>query len=118
MEKDFKTDVARETWRNHTLYKKSVGELQQQCRKDGLSPSGKKYELVQRLALASGEQDRSKFQPLYCGKLSSLPKSLSELKKMPIPTIKYILKSNAISYAGNKDELVLRLYLLIHGCLY
>jgi hypothetical protein len=115
MEKDFKTDVTRETWRNHTLYKKSVAELQQQCRKDGLSPSGKKYELVQRLALASGEQDRSKFQPSYCGKLSSLPKSLSELKKMPIPTIKYILKSNAISYAGNKDELVLRLYLLIHG---
>jgi hypothetical protein len=107
MEKDFKKDLARETWRNHTLYKKSTGELQQQCRKDSLSPSGQKYELVQRLALARGEQDRSKFQPSYCGKLSSLPKSLSELKKMPIPTIKYILKSNAISYAGNKDELVL-----------
>ena len=41
MEKDFKTDVTRETWRNHTLYKKSVAELQQQCRKTVFHLQGK-----------------------------------------------------------------------------
>ena len=34
---------------------------------------------------------------------------------MSIPRIKYILKSHAVSFSGNKDELVLRLYLMIHG---
>ena len=115
MEKDFKTDLARETWRDHKLYKKSAEELQQQCKKNSLPSSGQKYELVKRLALASGETERSTFKPSYSGKLSSLPKSLSELKRMTIPRIKYILKSHAVSFSGNKDELVLRLYLMIHG---
>jgi hypothetical protein len=115
MEKDFKTDIARETWRDHKLYKMSVEELQKQCKKKSLPSSGQKYQLVKRLALASGETERSTFKPSYSGKLSSLPKSLSELKKMSLPRIKYILKSYAVSFAGNKDELVLRLYLMIHG---
>lgn len=115
MEKDYNNDVGRETWRSHKLYEKSVADLQQQCKASGVSSIGQKHVLVERLALASGEAEKSKFQPTYKGKLSSLPKSMTEIKKFSIPELKYILRSHAVSYAGKKDELVLRLYLLIHG---
>lgn len=114
IEKEYHNDLERETWRSHNLYKKSVAELQQECKNFKQSTSGQKHELVKKLALASGETERETFQPSYNGKLSSLPKSLSEIKKMSIPTIKYILKSHAMSYVDSKDELVLRLYLMIH----
>ena len=58
MEKEYQSDLERETWRSHNLYKKSVVELQQECKNFKQSTTGQKHELVKRLALASGETER------------------------------------------------------------
>ena len=55
------------------------------------------------------------FYPDYNGEQSSLPGTVANIRKLPIATLKYILKSHALSYCGNKDELVLRVFLLSHG---
>ena len=100
--------MKRELWRSHKLYKKSVADLQQQCKVSGVSSNGQKHKLVERLVLKSGGSQPSSDPIRYHGDLSSLPKSLSEIKKLSIPRIKYILRSHAMSIYGRKDELVLR----------
>jgi hypothetical protein len=116
-EKDYQHDVSRETWRKHILYKKSLADLQQLCKIKGLSTKGLKYQLVERVAQQSGEDNLEIFEPTFPG-LASLPKSLVDLKRMPVPTIKYILKCHDLSTCGKKVDLVLRLYLLRHGRAY
>ena len=115
MENEYKQDILREKWKDHKLYTKSSADLQQMCKKKGLSAKGIKHELVRRVALHDGEKEGNTFQPSYNGDISSLPQSIGDLKKLPIATLKHILKSHALSICGKKDDLVLRVFLLKHG---
>ena len=114
-EKEYQQHLSRETWRNHPLYKKKLTELQQICKTSGLPTKGNKHELVKSLAVRNEENEPSRFQPHYDGDIKSLPSNMSDIKKLPIATLKYILKSHSISICGNKDELMLRVFLLKHG---
>ncbi len=85
--------------------------MHQICRK-----KGNKHELVQRIAQNNCKTDEKSFYPDYNGEQSSLPGTVANIRKLPIATLKYILKDHVLSYCGNKDELVLRVFLLSHGC--
>ena len=89
--------------------------MQQICKTSGLPTKGNKHELVKSLAVRNEENEPSRFQPHYDGDIKSLPSNMSDIKKLPIATLKYILKSHSISICGNKDELMLRVFLLKHG---
>jgi hypothetical protein len=115
MENDYQQNIEREKWRNHELHKKSLVELHQICKKNGLSRKGNKHERVRRIAQNNGETEENSFHPDYNGDPSSLPYTVANIRKLPIATLKYILKSHALSYCGNKDDLVLRVFLLSHG---
>ena len=115
MESDYQQNIERENWRNHKLYKKSLAELHQICKKNDLPLKGNKHEIVRRIAEKNGETDENSFYPDYNGQPSSLPNTIANIRRLPIATLKYILKSHALSYCGNKDDLVLRVFLLSHG---
>ena len=84
------------------------------AKKNDLSTKGNKHELVRRIAEKKGEIEEGRFYPDYNGDPSSLPGTVANIRKFPIATLKYILKSHALSYCGNKDDLVLRVFLLSH----
>ena len=92
MENEYKQDILREKWKDHKLYTKSSADLQQMCKAKGI-----KHELVRRVALHDREKEGNTFQPSYNGDISSLPQSIGDLKKLPIATLKHILKSHALS---------------------
>ena len=114
-EKSFRENMERETWRKHHLYKLSVGELQQKCRALNILFKGPKCALVKAIAKVEGETPPNDFKVNYSGNLSTLPKTVAEMKKLPIASLQFILRQHNLSISGNKDDLVLRLYLLRHG---
>ncbi len=75
-EREYQQDISRESWRNHKLYKRKLPELQQICRKSGLSSKGNKHDLVRSIALHNGEEDQSRFQSHYNGEIKSLPQHI------------------------------------------
>ncbi len=113
--KNYRDNIGRETWRNHPLYKLSMDELEQMCKKKNITFKGSKYVIVKALALAQDEDIADDFRADYKGNLDSLPKSISMLKTLPAATLQYILKYHNLSTAGKKDNLVLRVFLLWHG---
>ena len=120
VENDYQQSIQREKWKDHELYKKTLPELRQLCKNNNVSSKGNKHELVQSIAQQDedGESEENGFYPDYDGDPSSLPKTVSNIRKLPIATLKYILKSHALSYCGSKDELVLRVFLLSHNRVY
>ena len=89
-EKDYQQHLSRETWQNHLLYK--LTELQQICKTNGLPTKGNKHELVKSLAVQNEENEPSRFQPHYDGDIKSLPSNMSDIKKLPIATLKLHFK--------------------------
>lgn len=85
------------------------------CKTNGLPAKGNKHDLVKSLALHNREEEQSLFQLHYNGEIKSLPQNLGNIKKLSVATLKYILKSHSHSLSDNKDELVLRIFLLRHG---
>ena len=114
-EREYQQDISRETWQNHKFYKKKLAELRQICKTNGLAAKGNKHDLIKSLALHNGEHEPNRFQPDYNGNIKSLPENISDIKKLSVATLKYVLKSHSLSICGNKDELVLRVFLLRHG---
>ena len=104
--------MGRETWRKHPLYKLNMDELEQKCKTNHIAYKGPKYLIAKALATSQGDDIPEDFRAEYKGDLSSLPKSMSKLKKLPIATLQFILKYHNLSIAGKKDSLVLRVFLL------
>ena len=115
MESDYQQNIEQENWRNHKLYKKSLAELHQICKKNDLPQKRNKHEIVRRIAEKNGETDENSFYPDYNGQPSSLSNTIANIRRLHVATLKYILKSRALLHCGNKDDLVLRVFLLSHG---
>ena len=105
----------KETWRNHPLYKLSAGELQQKCKEHNLPFKGPKFVLTKAIAQSRGEVHPQEFKVNYHGNLEGLPKTVAALKKLPIACLQFILKMHNQPITGDKDNLVLRLFLLRNG---
>ena len=114
---DLEQDKLREKWRKHPLYAKKVEELCALCKGKGLPTKGQKHHLVKQLAeLLDDTQEEN--QPDYDRDLNSVPTSMSELRKLSVARIRYILNYHGIIVCGIKEELVLRLFLVCHGKYY
>ena len=108
-------DLKRETWKLHPLYKESRATLASKCTEANLISSGKKYDLVQRLAEKQGETDGRKLltdNDLYDGKMSSIPSSTAGLMKLSVAHLRAILRRHSILEVGTKEELIARVGLL------
>ena len=111
-DKSFLENMEKETWRKHHLYKLSVGELQLKCKALNVPLKGPKCVLVKTIAKAEGQAQPKDFKVNYSGNLSTLPKTVAELKKLPIASLQFILRQHNLPISGKKDDLVLRLFLL------
>lgn len=109
MEKEIEDSRNRDAWSQHELYKKNVEQLKTMCKKRSLSCDGIKYELVRRLA------DEPTPTIATVPSLHSLPKSLTSIRKLSVFQLKYMLNSKGICSLGNKDDLILRVFLLRNG---
>ena len=87
------------------------------CKKEGLPSRGKKHHLVEHQGdLGNGLEEH--LAAVYDGNINTVPKSMSELRKIPVARIKYILNYHGITTCGPKEELILRLFLICHGQYY
>ena len=112
-------DIKRETWKQHALYQESKETLIKMCSGSGLLASGKKHELVERVA----ENTQSKSErvaylneaDLYDGKIGSIPNSTAGLMRSSVAQLRAILRKHQILELGTKEELITRVGLLKAG---
>lgn len=109
VEKELEDSKNRDAWGKHLLYKKNVDGLKSLCKKKGLTTEGVKFEFVRRLA---DEPTPTIDAP---PKLAEIPISIPQLKKLSIFQLKSLLHNEGISSLGNKDELILKVFLLRNG---
>ena len=76
-----------------------------------MSTKGLKFELVERISESKKDSERL-VGPQQTVKLQSLPTSLTDLKNVPLADIKALLFAHNICTLGNKEDLLLRLFLL------
>ena len=78
-------DIKRETWKQHALYQESKETLVKMCSGSGLLTSGKKHELVERVAgNTPGKSEPVAYlteTDLYDGKIASIPNSTTGLMR-------------------------------------
>lgn len=113
----FRHDKLRDQWKTTELYRKnSCQELQEKCKRAGLSSAGLKHQLVERLYANTTEYTPpSIFRSDYEGNIEDLPNSLKGLHNLSTAQMKYILQYHGLLIRGNRDELILRLSLLKNG---
>ena len=88
----------------------------QMCYSKKLLGTGKKHELVERIAKATGGDSASKYQGnLYDGCLSDIPSSVTQLNKLPVRLLRAVLGFHGHCSVGSKDELIIRVGLLKGG---
>ena len=110
LHKEMENGFKRMQWKKHSLYKEKKEKLVKMCFEAKLQSSGKKYELVERLALSKGDNPPDKLEPFNgTKKLSSATK---ELAKLPACYLQSVLAWHGFAISGTKDELVLRVTLL------
>lgn len=111
--KSFEEDKLKEKWNGTSLYKgNSMAQLQEKCKHAGLPTKGLKHNLVQRLC-DSGVESTPPTE--YQSELECVPKSVKEIQDLATAQIKRLLRKHGFVIAGNRDELVLRLYLVGQG---
>lgn len=116
VEKCFRDNMEKETWRKHPSYQLTLSELQQKCKDLHIPFKGPKFALAKAIIKSKGDVHPQEFKVAnYNGNISSLPKTVTELKKFPIPSLQFMLRQHNQSITGTKDDLVLRLFLLRNG---
>ncbi len=80
-----------------------------------MSPVGVKDQLVQQLYENTTEDVPDDFKSNYNGNVENLPASLKGLRNLSTAQIKYVLRYHGVPIYGNREELILRLTLLING---
>ncbi|CAB3985475.1 Hypothetical predicted protein, partial [Paramuricea clavata] len=115
VDKSYKNDKEREYWRHQDLYKtKDKALLIRQCKEFKISSEGKKHQIVQRLV----ETLKLPLPPpleIYDGDINSLPSSITELSQMPIFKLREILRYHNVLDCDTKDELAIRVGMVISG---
>ena len=119
LEHQTKAEFEKRRWKMHTLYKHNTKDkLEAMCRnlRIPVTPSLAKHNLAELICKKKGEPLPPQYtQPLYHGKLSVVPNTTSAINKLTIHELKAILKHHGYSPIGNKDQLVLRVFMLRHN---
>lgn len=111
-------DLQRETWKLHPLYQESRETLVKMCSESGLLTTGKKHELVQRIAKnETHKKDLVKLDKseLYDGDMESIPSSSPGLMRLSVAQLRLILRTHRVLEVGTKEELVTSVGLLKAG---
>ena len=82
------------------------------CRKNGLPTEGKKHELLKFLVDKEGLELPPDLE-LYDGELASLPYTVTDISKLSIFKLREVLRFHNILDCGTKDELALRVGMLL-----
>lgn len=115
LDETFENAKEREYWRQHELYRsKDKDTLKRDCKKHEISDDGKKHEIVQRLVNKLGLQLPAPLEK-YDGNLEMIPSTMTELSHMSVFKLREILRYHNVLDCGIKDELVLRVEMLITG---
>ena len=114
-----KLEQERLQWKQAPIYRDNTKQkLEVMCRQEGIpaTPTMAKHQLCS-LILQKREQSEPPLVlgPLYSGRLSSLPSSVSGISQITVAKLKTILRAHSLPYLGCKDELVLRVFMLKHG---
>ena len=91
-------------------------ELERMCKAVNINipPNTNKHELVRLLCQQKGEAPPPT-PILYNGNLSSLPSTLPSIRKLSVRSLWAILNIHGILICGNKDQIVIRVFLLKHS---
>ena len=120
IESQIQSEMERECWENHTLYKTNTkNQLEIMCRKLKIpvTPSLSKHQLTKLIC----DRDQSfglpfqEIEPLYSGHLSIIPATISGIYKLTIPKLRSILKYHKHPPFGNRDQLAIKVLLLREG---
>ena len=115
LDKSFENGKEREYWRQHELYKTNdKATLKRQCHDWKISPEGKKHEVVKRLV----ETQKLELPPRlekYDGDIHALPTSITELSQFSLFKLREILRYHNVLDCGTKDELAIRVSMVISG---
>ena len=94
-------------WKTHQLYAYSKDVLERMCVDNKLDERDTKSQLVEKLAKKLALDNPPELE-MYCGSMSDIPTTISEIKKLPVFKLKQFLRHHKISWIGCKDQLVLR----------
>jgi hypothetical protein len=100
-------------WKQHKLYKKKKDDLVKMCSDNKIETCGKKYELVERLALADGDEPPPKVDH-YNG-TRRLPTTTKDISNLSACYLQSIMKWHGMASSGTKDELILRTTLIANN---
>ncbi len=109
-----KEDMAREQWKKHKLYSQHTKlHLEKMCHalKIPVASSLVKHDLVKLIA-DKNEEPSPLPEVLYSGKLVTVPSTTKALSRVPVSKLRAVLSSHAFPTMGNKEELVIRVFLL------
>ena len=120
LEAQINAEKEKNVWKSHTLYRTHTKpQLEALCRKSNIPvvSSLLKHELVCLLAQKSGESPPgpSVTTKEYEGDISSLPTTTAAIHRFTITYLRSILRYHQLPTLGNKEQLVLRTYLLRHN---
>ena len=102
--KDFADSQERLKWCKHEFYnEKSKKQLQLTCIENGLSPHGKKHELVKKVVEHLGD-DFNRENLNYQGDISSASTSVSKAMRLPVARLKAILNYQRIKRSAGAQS--------------
>ena len=117
MQTQLEEDRLRQQWKSHALYAHNKQTLEGMCRKGRIpvtSNNMAKYHLVKLLSESQGEEPPLP-EILHSGNMASIPKSSTALNQLSVGKLQAVLHYHGVHPSGTKDELVLAVYLLVHG---
>ena len=115
LDETFRIDKEREFWSQDEWYQHyDKSQLQNLCKKDGISAEGRKHECLKRLTEKLSRELPHALDN-YDGILSSVPTLVTEIAKLSVYRLREILRFHNILDCGNKDELVLKVGMLTSG---
>jgi hypothetical protein len=108
----------REAWRKHEIFSHTVGELKEQGGAEGICfrPYTSKLEMVEKLAAKRSLQKPE--TDIYDGRTDKIPLTLNELIKCSVSFLRQVLDYHNCNPLGTKDEIVLKVFLLVHNRAY
>ena len=112
IKQDMEENLKKDQWRSHVLYAKKTKELIKICQERKLEVSGKKHELVERIALNQGEKPPNQVE-LYTGQ--AIPKTIDKLGKLQLSYLKSILRWYGLPSRGTKSSIILNVSLIANN---
>ena len=114
LDKGFENDKERDFWRQHDMYKYNSKSELRLCQKHKLSAEGKKHELVKRIADKLALSCPPELEK-YHGDVHLIPSSITEISGMSVFQLREILRYHNVLDCGTKDELTVRVGMLVAG---